>query len=226
MFSFEPDVKPDRSERPAMAGLRLRATLRRSLRRLQAGSAQPGGMTVQELLDLHGAAPLAAVLVLLSLCCVVPIAGVGNVFGAALWMISWQWWQARGSLTLSDRVAGLRLGHRASLWLLRLLNAVYTVAGKLSRPRAALLDAHWMRGFWAIWIAVQAFVIFLPLPLGNVLPAFSLVALGLGHLLRDGLMLVVSLVLGMLALIYFVMLSGLVWQLTQQGFESLLALFN
>ncbi len=209
-----------------MAGLRLRARLRRSLRKLQTGASQTDGMTVQELLDLHGAAPLAAVLVLLSLCCVVPIAGVGNVFGAALWMISWQWRQARGSLTLSDRVSSLKLGHRASLWLLRLLTTVYAVAGRLSRPRARGLDADWLRGFWAIWIAVQAFIIFLPLPLGNVLPAFSLVALGLGHLLRDGLMLLVSLVLGLLALIYFVMLSGLVWQLTQQGFESLLALFR
>jgi hypothetical protein len=49
-------------------------------------------------------------------------------------------------------------------------------------------------------------VIFLPLPLGNVLPALSLILLSLGWMFRDGLALLLSCAIGAAALAYVVWL--------------------
>ncbi len=61
---------------------------------------------------------------------------------------------------------------------------------------------------WGLWIALMAGIIFLPLPLGNVLPSLSLIALSLGWMFRDGVALLVSGVLGVGAIAYLVTL----WQ--------------
>jgi hypothetical protein len=83
------------------------------------------------------------------------------------------------------------------------------------------MQAGWTHPWWAGWIAVQAGVIFLPVPLGNTLPAFSLMALGLGRLLEDGVMHLASLVVGVLGLVYMVALGGVTWQLCLEAWTRL-----
>jgi hypothetical protein len=69
----------------------------------------------------------------------------------------------------------------------------------LLHPRAAIR--------WRIWIAVMALLVLLPLPLplGNLLPGFSLVLLGLGWSFKYGLVLMLSLVSGTAATGYVVL---------------------
>lgn len=60
------------------------------------------------------------------------------------------------------------------------------------------------------------FVIFLPLPFGNVLPAISLVLLCLGWMFRDGLALLGSALVGAIALAYTWAFGHLVWVLVDK----------
>jgi hypothetical protein len=203
------------------AALRLSRRLRQAQRQLQAQPANAPGLTLADVLALHGPSSMATLLMLYALFCVMPVGGVGNVFGVALWLLSWQWARGRPH-ALPARVAGMRLNPRWSLRLLRLLAAGYRQAGRWLRPRWAPLMAGWTRGWWAGWIALQALVIFLPIPLGNLLPAFSLVALGLGRLLSDGLMLGLSLAIGVLGLVYTAALGHVAWLLTFRAWEGLL----
>lgn len=53
---------------------------------------------------------------------------------------------------------------------------------------------------------------FLPIPLGNLFPAVSLLMFGLGLLTRDGLMLVLSLLLGLAGLSALVAAAGWLWR--------------
>jgi hypothetical protein len=155
---------------------------------------------------------MGTLLLLLSLFCLMPVGGVGNVFGAALWLLAWTHLQGRTEMPLPRRVAHMRLNLRWSLWMLRLLARSYRQAGRWLRPRWPALQAPGWRAAWSGWIAVQAGVIFLPIPLGNTLPALSLMALGLGWLLKDGVMLWLSLLLGGLSLWYMVWLGEVTWQ--------------
>lgn len=203
------------------AALRLARRFRHAQRQLQAQPADAPGLTLANLLELHGPSSMATLLMLYALFCVMPVGGVGNVFGVALWLLSWQWARGRPH-ALPARVAGMRLNPRWSLLLLRLLAAAYRHAGRWLRPRWPRLMAGWTRGWWAAWIALQALVIFLPIPLGNLLPAFSLVALGLGRLLADGLMLGVSLAIGVLGLVYTAAVGQAAWWLTFRAWDGLL----
>jgi len=141
------------------------------------------------------------------------VGGVGNVFGVAMWVLSWQWARGRHSTALPRQVADIRLNARWSMLTLRALAQGYRTAGRWLRPRWSGVQAEWTNPWWAAWIALQALVIFLPVPLGNTLPAFSLIALGLGRLLADGTMHLVSVVLGLLGLWYMFWLGDITWTL-------------
>lgn len=194
------------------AALRLARRFRHAQRQLQAQPAHAPGLTLSNLLELHGSSSLATLLMLYALFCVMPVGGVGNVFGVALWLLAWQW--ARGAQrALPARVAAMRLNPRWSLLALRLLAGGYRQAGRWLRPRWTGLMAGWTQVWWAAWIALQALVIFLPLPLGNLLPACSLVALGLGRLLGDGGMLGLSLLIGLAGLAYTALVGHVAWSL-------------
>jgi hypothetical protein len=57
----------------------------------------------------------------------------------------------------------------------------------------------------------MAFIIFLPIPLGNLFPAVSLLLFGLGLLTRDGVMMVASLLLGLVGLTVLALAGGWLW---------------
>ena len=71
----------------------------------------------------------------------------------------------------------------------------------------------------------MAFIIFLPLPLGNVLPSLSLVLLSLGWTFRDGLALAASALVGTGAIGFCVVFFHVIveaaeraWRLSAQWF--------
>ena len=80
------------------------------------------------------------------------------------------------------------------------------------RPRWVWLHSMRLRWFWSVWVVLMALIIFLPIPLGNLFPAVSLLMFGLGLLTRDGLMLVLSLLLGLAGLSALVAAAGWLWR--------------
>lgn len=198
------------------AALRLARRFRLALWHLQAQPEGTPGLTLAAVLALHGPSSLSTLMMLFALVSILPIGGVGNVFGVALWWLSWDWLRGRPDMALPARVANMRLNLRWSARTLQTLAVSYRYAGRWSRPRLRGMQAPWTRSLWAAWIAVQALVIFLPVPMGNVLPAFSLVAMALGRLLDDGLMLWLSLALGVLGIVYAFALGHVTWLLMVQ----------
>lgn len=203
---------PTRTTPSRYVALRLARRFRHALREAQRPGA-PGGLTLHDLVALHGQASIATLLLLYAVFCLLPVGGVGNVFGVALWLLSWQWARGKDRLALPTRVAGMRLSVRGTTVALQALAVGYRRAARWLRPRWRGVQAEWTHPWWAGWIALQALVIFLPVPLGNTLPAFSLMALGLGRLLDDGLMHAASMVLGVLGLAYMYWLGHVTWAL-------------
>ena len=173
--------------------LRLARRMRHAQHAYERLPADAPGLTLDGLLNLHGQSGIPTLLMLFALFCIVPVGGVGNVFGVALWMLSWDVWQGRSDMRLPNRLASFRLNRRWSIHMLHGLGSGYRQASRWLRPRWPAMQAPWTRGPWALWIALQALIIFLPVPLGNILPSFSLIALGLGQIIKDGMLLWASL---------------------------------
>lgn len=157
-------------------------------------------LSLRDLLDLHGDAS-AAVLVLAMLC-VVPLYGVGTALSFAIAAMAWHWRPGAdegGASTaprLPARLASITLDETWSRRCLHGLAWMYAAAGRLLRERWALLGHRHTVVWWRLWIALMAALIFLPLPLGNVLPSLSLVLMSLGWMFRDGLALLLSTAVG------------------------------
>ena len=90
---------------------------------------------------------------------------------------------------------------------------LYEQADRWLEPRLPGLSAHNSRPWWALWICVMGGIIFLPIPLGNLLPSFSLVVLSLAWMFRDGIALMVSLALGVAAIVFTAFFGQLAWEL-------------
>jgi len=173
-------------------------------------------INLQELLRLHGEASTAVVLMLLSVTTVLPVAGVGTVLSFAIFALAWRWARQQETTTLPQRLGNLTLNVRWTRRCLHALAWIYSQADRRLKPRWQALTHSRSRPAWALWIAVMGFVIFLPIPFGNVLPSLSLVSLSLGWMFRDGLALVLSALFGVSALALMATFSQLLWQMLLQ----------
>lgn len=165
------------------------------------------------LLELHGDSSTAVVLMLMALLTVVPIAGTGSVLSLGIVAMAWAWARGHDTVDLPSRLGALSLNERWSGRCLHGLAWMYEQANHWLRPRWSLWSHGVTRWGWGVWIALMAAVIFLPLPLGNVLPSLSLILLSLGWMFRDGVALAASALAGFAALAYTASLAHLLVQL-------------
>jgi len=191
------------------------------LRETAGSGAGPLRLSLRELLQLHGEQSGAVLLMLMALLSTVPIAGAGTVLSLGIFALAWAWLRGRDSLHLPERLAGLTLNETWTRRCLHWLAWTYERAERCLRPRWQALSHARTRFWWALWIALMAALIFLPLPLGNVLPGTSLMLLSLGWLFRDGLALLLSAATGAVGVGYAVSVGHLVfaaWQHLGRGF--------
>lgn len=187
----------------------------RRLRSAAHDEAGPARLSLRDLLHLHGEGSGAVLLLLMALLSTVPIAGAGSVLSLGIFALAWAWLRGRDSLHLPPRLAALQLNPTWSRRCLLSLAWTYESAERWLRPRWAALSHTRTRIWWALWIALMAALIFLPLPLGNLLPGASLMLLSLGWLFRDGLALLLSTATGVAGLGYAVSVGHLAfaaWQ--------------
>lgn len=177
--------------------------------RAHATAGQAGGspcLTVAELLQLPGSQSLPSVLLVGAALTMLPVAGAGTVLSVLLWWVAWAWWRGHDQLQVPQRAQRLSLNPTWSRRCLHGLAWVYEQADRHMRPRWALWAHERTRPWWGVWVSLMAALIFLPLPLGNVLPAASLMLLALGWMFRDGLVLMLAGATGVAALGYVVFL--------------------
>ena len=168
-------------------------------------------LSLRELLQLHGEASGAVLLMLMALLSTAPIAGAGTVLSLGIFALAWAWLRGRDTLHLPERLAQLTLNATWTRRCLHWLAWTYERAECWLCPRWQALSHTRTRFWWALWIALMAALIFLPLPLGNVLPGTSLMLLSLGWLFKDGLVLLLSAATGMAGVGYAVSVGHLAW---------------
>lgn len=175
----------------------------------------PLRLSLPDLIHMHGESSGAVLLLLMAMLSAVPIAGAGSLLSLGMLALAWHWWRGRDAMLLPQRLGRLTLSAKWTRHCLNSLAWLYEHAAARMRPRWALWSAPRSRPVWATWIALMAVLIFLPLPLGNLLPALSLVLLSLGWMYRDGVVLLLAGLSGLLAMAYAQFLSYLVLGLLQ-----------
>ncbi len=187
-------------------------TLARRLRE-EAARLQREGATISldRLAELQGSALQCSMLVLLAAPCLLPIPGIGNVMGTALVVLSLAMWRRVGRDRLPPRVGAVTLSPHWGRRVLELLARCHELFERWSRQRLVHLTAPSARFWTAPLVALLGVLIFLPLPLGNVMPAFSLLSLGCGLAVRDGLAMLLGAALGLGSTAYAAALALGAW---------------
>lgn len=172
-------------------------------RRLRAAMAglPPAGATLGDVLGGLDGSARGLILLFLSIPAIVPTPGVpaGMVFGTVMAVAAVQMMRG-GSLLRLPRWLARRpvprgfvegvLG-RATAWLERIERRLRPRAGALAGPRAERP--------LGLLVLVQAVLIALPIPFGNVLPGLAVAGVALGLIARDGYAVAAGLGLGALA---------------------------
>ena len=163
-------------------------------------------VALRHLADAHGPAGQGSLMVLLAAPCMLPVPGVGTVLGMGLAL-----WRGQTGPALPGRAGAFTLPAAWARRVLLLLAGVHGLAARLARARWA----HWVDAPRQRWmgggVGTMAVLIVLPIPMGNVLPATALMLLGLGLVFRDGLALLLAVLMGLLALAFTAALGWVAW---------------
>ncbi len=176
-------------------------------------------VSMQTLAQAHGPAAHGTWL-LMAVPCLLPVPGVGTVLGLGMSALAAAMWRGQFSTCLPRRVA--ELSRTWAQRVLGMLASAYCVAGRFARARLSHLASAERRSWTAAAIGLMAFIVVMPIPFGNVLPALPLVLTGLGLVFRDGVAVVLGLAMVALAMCVTagVMLMAWAW-----GSDRLLGLF-
>jgi hypothetical protein len=173
-----------------------REAKQRSANGQPSSAAQP--WCVADLLRVHGDSSMAVVLIVIAMVTVLPVAGVGTLLSGAIVLWAWAWARQLEHLPGFARIEQLPLPSRVASRCLRWLAKLHLLRSRWFKARCEWIFQPAWRGLWAIWITAMALVIFLPIPFGNVLPALSLLLFGLALMAKDGVMMLVSTLPGLL----------------------------
>jgi len=158
---------------------------------------------------------LGSLLILTAVPCVLPIPGIGNVMGLGMIGLAWAIWRGDSTLGLLGRTRTSPLNAQRRRQIRLGIRRVHRLAAPWCRPRlqslVSLAPRSWHAAAAAALVATMGVLIFLPIPLGNVLPAASITCLGLGLSHRDGVAALWSAGLAALAMAYTAALAAGAW---------------
>lgn len=187
----------------------------------EAAAAIPGErVSMQALAQAHGPEAQGTLLLLLAMPCLLPVPGVGTVLGLGMAALALSIWRGEAAPCLPQRVAGLELPASWARRVLAALAGAYALAGRYARARLGHLSGGSWRPVIASAVALMALIIVLPIPFGNLLPALTLVLIGLGLVFRDGLALGLGLAAAALALVATAGLVLLAWNLANGAWTA------
>ena len=171
-----------------------------------------GRITIGAMMDALGDAGLGILLIIFALPSFIPTPGlpVGFVSGTVVALIALQVMAGRHTLWLPERLCAFSMPRE-----ILIKGAVYLAKPmrffeRWLKPRYSQFTGKTARMFMALPILILAVSIVLPIPLGNQAPSIALIAFGFGLIERDGLAILVAILLSVLAMAWltFVIIFG------------------
>ena len=125
---------------------------------------------------------------------------MGTVLGLGMAALAIAMWRGKAAPFLPQRVAELQLSRHWAQRVLLILASSYALAGRHARARLDRLATIGRRSVAALAVGAMAILVMMPIPFGNVLPALALMLIGLGLVFRDGVAVILGLLMSGVAL--------------------------
>lgn len=162
-------------------------------------ASQSGSMSVSigDLLDLMQTRACGAMIFIFAAPNLIPmpIPGISAIFGAPLMFLSAQLMLGISRPWLPGWITKRSMSHDSFARIARVIVPWLGRAEKLLKPRLSIIVAPGFECIVGALCFILSTLLFLPIPLGNMLPAFALTIMSLGILEKDG----VAILLGIIA---------------------------
>lgn len=179
-------------------------------------------VSVSDLMRAMDARAVAALILLFALPNVVPTPpGTSSILGLPLLYLTAQ--MMLGKLPWLPAIIADRSMTRADFnAFVGRVTPLLARAERLLKPRLLFITSSLGERIIGGLCLVLAIVLAMPIPLGNMLPAFAISLMALGVLERDGLWVMIGAVMGLLSMI---VVSGVVWALAKAAIFLILNAF-
>lgn len=173
-----------------------------TLRTLAEEASAHDGLTIGEALETMGKAGFGFVMLLLSLPAMIPIPGpFGMVFGSALAIVALQFAFGVRALWLPALLRNRRVSARSFALLQHHAAPMLATIERFVRPgRMAALTGRRLPYVLALPVFALAVAVALPIPFGNLAPVTAICVLAVGLVEKDGLVVMLGLLLSFGAL--------------------------
>lgn len=165
---------------------------------------QSSHLTLREVTEAFGEKSAGASLAVFAIPNLMPLPpGSTLIFGLPLLFVSWQMAMRSGqALTFPERLANCRI-ERATFAAFAARAIPYLrMMERWLKPRLAFTGRRLAERLLGLFALLLATVVFLPIPLGNWLPAFALAIIGLTLSARDGLGLIAGVCIGVFSVFF------------------------
>jgi hypothetical protein len=146
----------------------------------------------------------------------IPLPGFSTIFGSGIILVGLQLAIGYSQPYLPQRLAKMELSPSVSKILLDNLQKILSPIERLARHRLSGISRHhiWQRfsGLCMAWNAALM-ALPLPIPLTNLLPAYSILVLAIGMLELDGLFILIGYGMTTATTIFFASIAGAIWTL-------------
>jgi hypothetical protein len=159
----------------------------------------------------------------------IPLAGFSALVGSGIILVGCQLALGYDKPYLPKRIARIELSPAASQKILNQIDRLLRPLEKMSRHRLSKFsNSEWgCRISWAC-LAWDALLMSLPLPipLTNLVPAYTILFLVIGLLEFDGFFILIGYGMTVATTLFFASIAGTIWQLASHWLQILMKSFN
>jgi hypothetical protein len=155
----------------------------------------------------------------------IPLAGFSTLVGSGIILVGCQLALSYDKPYLPKRVTQIELSPAASQKLLKNMNRLLKPLERMSRHRFSWFSNSWwgcrITGICLAWDALLMSLP-LPIPLTNLVPAYTILFLAIGLLELDGLFILIGYGMTVATTIFFASIAGTIWQLAHHWWQILI----
>ena len=155
----------------------------------------------------------------------IPLAGFSALVGSGIILTGCQLALGYERPYLPQRIARIELSPSASQTLLKNINRLLQPIERMAKQRLPLFSNSWwgyrISGACLAWNALLMSLP-LPIPLTNLLPAYTILFLAIGLLELDGLFILFGYGMTTVTTLFFVSITGAIWQLAIHWWQLLI----
>ncbi|MCY6380044.1 exopolysaccharide biosynthesis protein [Hoeflea prorocentri] len=161
-------------------------------------------VTLRQLAEALDERSFGAFLLVFSIPNLIPLPpGATLVLGLPLIVIAWQIVAGRNKIWLPERLANYSLEKKTLQKIVKRCDPWLKWMEAWVRPRHWPLRSDLTERLFGLYILFLAFIVVVPIPFGNWLPAFAIATIGLAHTEQDGNCLAVGSIIGIIATLLF-----------------------